>query len=89
MAAYHLKLLDPGITYRRIFPGLVPPIEEREAARFNGYTWNDWQRLPRYDRVEGVAYFRARRLIEQHQSDAQELESERQRKMAEAKARRR
>lgn len=75
---YPLKLLDTGITYRRLLPGLVPEIEEREAARFSGYTWAQWELLDHHERVSGVAYFRARRTIEMHQSDAQEIEAKRQ-----------
>lgn len=68
---------------------MVPSIEEREAARFNGYTWADWTTLPHGERVYGVAYFRARRLIEMHQHDAQERENQRQQKQASRRGRRR
>lgn len=68
---------------------MVPQIEEREAARFSGYTWAEWTVLPHGERVCGVAYFRARRLIEMHQHDAQERENQRQQKAAAAKRGRR
>lgn len=49
---------------------MVPEIEEREAAKFNGYTWRTWQDLPRRERVDNVAYFRLSRLIDLHREDA-------------------
>jgi hypothetical protein len=52
----------------------VPQIEEREAARFSGYTWKEWQGLAYDEGVDCVAYFRIRRRIEMHQQDAQEKE---------------
>lgn len=70
--AYPLKLLDTGITYTATVPGQVPQIEEREAARFSGYTWRDWQALPYDERVDSVAYFRVRRTIDMNQDDARE-----------------
>ena len=46
ITAYPLRRLDTGITIRRGFGGLVPEVEEREAARFNGYSWKEWRDLP-------------------------------------------
>lgn len=51
-------------------PGLVPEMEEREAAIFNGYQWRKWRKLPHDERVTGVAHFRLHGLIEHHQQDA-------------------
>src|SRR3990167_8727835 len=59
-----------GITYRQPMAGLVPEVEERDSARFNGYSWRDWVKLPYYDRVEGIAYYRLRRFIEMFEEDA-------------------
>lgn len=87
ITGHPLKLLDTGITYRRILPGIVPEVEEREAAKFNGYTWKEWQELPSHERVDGVAYFRIRRQIEMHQQDAQDKESERRMRQARSKGR--
>jgi len=82
---YPVKLLQTGISYRREFAGIVPEVEEREACRFNGYQWENWQDLPRYERVDGVAYFRIRKAIEMHQQDAQDRETQRQMKAARKK----
>ena len=49
----------------------MPQIEEREACRFSGYTWRDWQGLPYDERVDSVAYFRVKRRIDMHRDDAQ------------------
>jgi len=69
---------------------MVPSIEEREASRANGYTWQQWADLPRAERVYGIAYFRARRLIDMHQNDEQEREIKRQQaKASKTKGRRR
>lgn len=74
---YQLKLIDTGITYQRTLPGLVPEIEERDAARFGGYTWKGWTRLARQERIDGLAYARICRQIELHGQDAQNREAER------------
>ena len=85
ITAVQLRTLDTGITYRRIVPNVVPEVEEREAARFSGYTWKDWQELPTQERVDGVAYFRLRRAIDMNQQDARDRDVERKAKIAEAK----
>lgn len=81
-------MLETGITYAVSFPGLVPPVEEREASRFSGYSWKEWQELPYNDRVECVAYFRVRRRIELHQHEAQERDIRRRQRQAERGKRR-
>jgi hypothetical protein len=49
---------------------MVSELEERDAARFNGYTWHDWRELFYADRADGVAYYRISRLIDMHREDA-------------------
>lgn len=62
---------------------LVPEYDEREAARFNGYTWKEWQEFDlldpvgRYNRAANVAYHRMHRIIETHTDDAMNQEMER------------
>ena len=85
ISAAPIRLLDTGITYRRPVPGIVPEIEEREAARFNGYTWKEWLDLPRQERVDGLAYFRIQKQIDMHRGDAQSKEQERQTRRARKK----
>jgi hypothetical protein len=53
-----------------MIPGLVAPVEERDAARHSGYTWHDWGTLPYRERVDGVAYFRISRQMEMHKEEA-------------------
>lgn len=72
-----VKTLETGITYRRGFPGLVAELEERVAAKFNGYNWHDWLSLPRYERVDGIAYFRIHSMIEHHNQEAVERDMRR------------
>jgi len=48
----------------------VPEIEEREAARFAGYTWREWVELSHEGRVNGVAHYRVKSLLEAHTQDA-------------------
>ena len=55
----------------------MPEVEEREAARFNGYTWKEWQELAKPERVDGLAYFRVRRHIDMNQEDARAKDLER------------
>jgi hypothetical protein len=82
---YPLKTLDAGITFRRPYPDLVSEIEEREAARSNGYTWEAWHLLERPARVAGIAWTRAKRYIEMHQQDAADSEMKRTHKAQAAK----
>jgi len=57
-------------------PWLVPEIEEREAARFAGYTWREWSELSHEGRVNGVAHYRVKSLLEAHAQDAVRSEQE-------------
>lgn len=72
-------MLETGIAYNRLLPNLVPEIEEREAAIFNGYTWTEWNALPYWERIDGVAFARTHRLIELHKGDAEAQAMERAR----------
>lgn len=73
------RQLATGIAFDTPIPILVPEIEEREAAVFNGYTWREWCDLERDERIDGIAHHRLRRLIEQHVHDASVEHAERQR----------
>lgn len=72
---------------RPIFPGTIPEYEEREAARFGLYTWRQWGRLPKRDRIRGIAHYRVHRLIEMHEADALNAHAERQSKRAQRRRR--
>lgn len=69
--------MHTGVTYSSPMPGLVPEIEEREACRWNGYTWRQWEGLPRLERVNAVAHFRLANIIDLNQQDAVLKEQER------------
>lgn len=66
--------------------GTVSQYEEREAARYCGYSWPEWQRVPRDERIDSVGYYRLNRLIELHIDDINErdmrMRQHRQRKKA-------
>lgn len=47
-------------------PGLLAEYEEREAALFGHYNWDQWSALPREQRLHGVAHFRLHNLIDAH-----------------------
>lgn len=49
-----------------LYPGLVSEFEERSAALFGLYTWTQWSRLPRNERVQAVAHYRLVHLIDAH-----------------------
>jgi hypothetical protein len=72
-----------GIEIMGLVEGVVPELEEREAALFCGYTWKEWQNfslldpIDRYERAAGVAFRRMHILIEQHVDDAVNSEMER------------
>ena len=58
----------------------MPEVEEREAARFNGYTWVAWEQLKRREQVDSVAYFRLAKLIDMHKDEAVYEDAERRSK---------
>jgi len=60
---------------------MISEIEDRDSAKFNGYSWREWQELLYQDRVDGVAYYRLRRLIDMHEEDAVSREVERRAKI--------
>lgn len=68
------ETVQTGLTYRPPIPGIVPEMEEREAARFVLTTWTEWRALPRTERVAAVAHFRLSRLIDLHGHDAVQRE---------------
>lgn len=78
--------MQTGISYRPTLPGLVPDIEEREAALFNGYDWRTWRDLDYYDRVYGVAHSRVHKLIQLHTAEAEIKAAEYQRRMQELRS---
>ena len=67
---------------------MVPELEEREAAKFVGYTWKQWATLPRSERVAALAHYRMDGLLRLHAADAAEIER-RQRQAKGKRARRR
>ena len=73
-----------GIEIAAPVPGLIPEYEEREAARFGLYRWEDWSALPVEERVRGVAHFKMHSLISLHEGEAlnQHIEAESKRNAA-------
>lgn len=75
-----------GIQQTALLEGLVPEVEEREAAIFNGYTWKEWLEFDlldpegRWHRASGIAHYRAHHLIEMHTEEAVNDEIERRSK---------
>jgi hypothetical protein len=65
-----------GIQQTGLVVGVVPEIEEREAAIFCGYTWKEWLEFSltepegRYNRASGIAHYRLHFMIEAHRDDA-------------------
>lgn len=50
--------------------GLITQLEEREAARFNNYSWSEWQALPYGEKVMAVAFTQVQHQIELLSNDA-------------------
>lgn len=67
-------------------PGLVPEIEERESARFAGYTWREWCELSREDRADCIAWRRITQLVDAHVQEAARDEMESRERAAAAKS---
>lgn len=62
--------MQTGIAVTAPLEGLVSELDEREAAHFGNYTWVQWRRLPREERIRGIAHHRMHGLIEAHTNDA-------------------
>ena len=62
--------IQTGITFRAPYPGIVPEMEEREAAMFASIRFLHWQKMTREERVDGVAHYRLHHLVEMHSEDA-------------------
>ncbi len=56
--------------YRALVPGLVPTLEERDAAVFSQYNWPSWQALTWQERAEAIAHFRLHHIVDLHRNDA-------------------
>ncbi len=56
--------------------GLISEVEERISATFNNVTWEQWQKMPYLERVDGVAYHRLTQMIEMSKEDAVSREVE-------------
>jgi hypothetical protein len=59
-----------GITYGKVFPELVSPFEEREAAVYCHYRPTEFAELPEDERAACIAQYRLHHLVEQHAEDA-------------------
>lgn len=75
-------MVNPGISQRPRLGGLVAEVEERDAAQFGGYTWSEWMKLSYYEKVDGVAYHRVRKLMSLHTGAAVRRAEERATKTA-------
>ncbi len=76
------QIVQTGVRYNALIPGLVPEIEERDAARFNGSPWFDWRKQPYDERVTGVAYYRLSRIVEMHREEAVSTEMKRRTRLS-------
>lgn len=62
--------INVGIQYLTDM-GIVPELEEREAAVYCLIPWNEWYKLSWYDRSSMVAHYRMHLMIEAHIHDAE------------------
>jgi len=77
--------VNPGISYGRLIPILVPLYEEQEALRYANYNYREWRKLEPWERALGVAHYRYSRLIKLHGQDALSDEMDREIKKAKRK----
>lgn len=56
--------------------GCVSEYEQRDAARFSGYTWPGWLEEDAYGRAAAVAYYRLHYAIEAHANAIAERQAE-------------
>lgn len=64
----------------RIELGMIPELEEREAAVYVHVPWSEWLELPIEERAAAVAQHRLHNLISVHVEDAVARETERRAK---------
>ena len=62
----------------RLLPGIVPELEERDAAAAFHVPWPDYQAMPRLERIDMVAAFRLIRYREMHGNEASRQHMKRQ-----------
>lgn len=55
--------IDTGIESGAL-EGVVADYDAREAARFSGYSWNEWLKIHYMERAQAVAYYRLHYRIE-------------------------
>jgi hypothetical protein len=72
------KKVDVGLTFEASF-GMVPELEEREAAVFVHCPWSTWLDLHPFERAAHVAHYRLHLLIDAHVQDAAEAAAKRNR----------
>jgi nicotinamide riboside transporter PnuC len=60
----------------------MPEYEERQAARFGYYTWEEWQQLSHEEKARGIAHMRVEHQIELLGSDAVDDHIEKRRRRA-------
>lgn len=70
------------MTFERVLPGVIPEIDEREAAKYSGYTWREWLDLSRFERVDCFAAFTLHNLIDAHSHEAAQDAIERKRRQS-------
>lgn len=72
------EVIQTGIEFDALLPGLVPLYEEREAATYGHYTWREWRtELEPEERAAAVAQYRLHHLVTLHQNDAMNAAMER------------
>lgn len=74
--------METGLSFERVLPGVVPEIDERDAARYGGYAWREWLQLPRYERVDCFAAYTLHNLIDAHSNEAAQDAIERKRRQS-------
>lgn len=72
--------ITTGVMYPGNAFGLMTEIEEREAAKFNGYNWTEWQKLDTAEKVMAMAFMVVEHQIEMLSNDALEDETKKRMK---------
>ena len=70
--------ISTGITYGVQYPGIFPAeLEVREAARYCGYNFTEWETLESEEQAKGIAHFRLHIMTDLHGNDAVSREMKR------------
>ncbi len=71
------ETVESGVRYGALLEGLVPEMEEREAAVFSRLSWPSYRALSWLERAQTIAHYRLHHVVDLHRNDAASREMSR------------